>query len=112
MRKSIQVLSLLLSVIILSCSKQKEEYKINYKVEDVAKKLSKDTLMYGFSAGNDFDELMKIATDEDLLFLTNHKSAIVRCYAFKGLEIRNNSEIRNVFFNHLNDTIDIVQING
>ena len=74
--------------------------------------LSKDTLMYGNSATNNFKKLLEVTSNEDLVYLTNYKKPIIRNYAFDGLEERNYPEIRNIFIQHINDTIEQVNINA
>jgi hypothetical protein len=51
-----------------------------------------------------FDDLLKVAADEDLLFLTNNKNPNIRCYAFNGLAANKYPGLREVFFEHLLDT--------
>ncbi len=51
-----------------------------------------------------FEQLMKIATEEQLIGLTDHKNSVVRCYAFQALAARNSSKVFKVLLNHLRDT--------
>ena len=55
-----------------------------------------------------FSDLMLFASNEKLVSLTNHKSPIVRCYAFRGLVERKHGDFKNIFEKHLNDTSHVI----
>src|SRR5690606_27645697 len=55
---------------------------------------------------------LNVASSEDLVYLTYHRKPLIRCYAFTGLVEKNYPKIRDVFFDHLNDTVQKVYINA
>ena len=59
-----------------------------------------------------FEELLKIASDQDLVHLMNHRSPIVRAYAFHGLAKRNYSDIPALLTQHIKDTTEISYQSG
>jgi hypothetical protein len=61
---------------------------------------------------NNYQNLLKIATDEDLIYLTDNEYPIIRCIAFKGLNSRNNTRIREILYNHKNDNSEVECSNG
>jgi hypothetical protein len=55
-----------------------------------------------------FDDLLKVVSNQDLVFLTKNKSPNIRCYAFNGLIKNKYPKLKNIFLEHLKDT-SIVQ---
>jgi hypothetical protein len=52
--------------------------------------------------------ILKDSSDKDLVALTNHDKASVRCYAFHGLADRNYAGIKDIFYEHVTDTFQIL----
>lgn len=53
---------------------------------------------------DNFEELKKIATKEELIELTNHPNGVVRSYSFWALSHRKDIELFPIVKKHLNDT--------
>lgn len=53
---------------------------------------------------NNYEELKQNASVEQLIALTDHKNAAVRCYAFQGLASIKSNKLFPVLIKHLNDT--------
>ncbi|MDJ1480006.1 hypothetical protein QNI16_05870 [Cytophagaceae bacterium YF14B1] len=53
------------------------------------------------------EQLKKIAPTTILISLTNHKNAVVRCYAFQALAYRHHQAMFTILLNHLSDTTKI-----
>ncbi len=51
-----------------------------------------------------FERLVELATSEELIFLTDHKTPSVRAYAFWALSKKRNPIVKEIMMNHLNDT--------
>jgi len=60
----------------------------------------------------EFLHLSKIASEEDLVRLTQHKNGNVKAYAFEALCDRNSSLCKKVFEQHLNDKTKIREFSG
>ena len=100
----------LLLGIITACS-DRHDYKLNSQASQIVDSLSRDSVLFDRSIYK-YVNLLKVATNEDLVHLTYHEKPIVRCYAFTGLAERNYPKIRDVFFDHINDTTQTVYINA
>jgi phosphoglycolate phosphatase-like HAD superfamily hydrolase len=70
---------------------------------------------YGGSPSSQWDkyeQLKKVATNDQLISLTDHKNSAVRCYAFQALAAKRSDKIFTVLINHLNDTSIVHTQNG
>jgi len=56
--------------------------------------------------------LMTVASNDDLIFLTNDENPVVRYFAFIGLMERNYPKINQIYKSHENDTAVISTSNG
>lgn len=61
---------------------------------------------------NRFLKLHQLASDDELVELTNHDSPAVRGYAFWALAKNHYPDLKNIFVDHLEDTDAVVQRNG
>src|SRR5690606_8132332 len=52
---------------------------------------------------DNFEKLKKIASNEELIALTNHPNGVVRCYSFWALSHRKNVDLFSIVKNHLRD---------
>lgn len=59
-----------------------------------------------------YEQLSKIASTGQLIILTDHRSATVRCYAFQALAARHSSKVFEVLLKHLQDTTRIEALDG
>jgi hypothetical protein len=51
-----------------------------------------------------YEKLKKVATNDQLIALTDHKNPAVRCYAFQALASKRSDKIFPILLKHLNDT--------
>jgi hypothetical protein len=108
---------ILISIIFLSCSKNKDNFKLSSKVQTLVDSLSisKDKLMpelvfigdYYPKVTKPYHEFIKVASTDELIFLTKNKTPNIRCYAFNGLVRRNSSGLKKIFAEHVRDTAKI-----
>ncbi len=59
-----------------------------------------------------YEQLQNMATIEQLIDLTNHKSGVVRCYAFEALLKTKHDTIFSVLLKHSKDTLHVITRNG
>lgn len=59
-----------------------------------------------------YEELKKIATNDELTELTNHENPVVRCYSFKALLYRKNIDVLSIVKKHLNDDTSFKLLSG
>lgn len=59
-----------------------------------------------------FERLSRIATDKELVALTDHRNAVVRCYAFEALLKRKHIDPFPILLRHLSDTAYVSTLNG
>ena len=115
MKRSFILISI--SIIVLSCSKNKDNFKLTRKVQTLVDSLSisKDKLKpeivfigdYYPKVTKPYHEFIQVATTDELIFLTKNKKPNIRCYAFNGLVRRNFSGLRKIFAEHVKDTATI-----
>jgi hypothetical protein len=113
---------LLVTIVILTlfinCSAQFQfnKSKLSKQVVQVVAKIEKVNELMGnavYSAGerpqqyDNFCELQKAATKEELEKLTNHSNEVVRCYAFWALSYNNSAKLFSIVINHINDTATV-----
>ena len=108
-----KLLLILILGVFCNCENKKETYKYNenLKVRDEIQKLVTDLAVganisereTNAAVNKEFQELLDIASDKDLVDLTDHKDPTIRCYAFRGLAERNYPKVKDIFANHMND---------
>jgi hypothetical protein len=59
-----------------------------------------------------FEYLKKIASPQELVALTRHKNAVVRCYAFRALVDKKPDKVFSVLLQHLHDTTMVTTQSG
>lgn len=103
-------IALTISTLIISCIKKEEtikepKYNLSAKVQKLVDSLSViKYLSYGDKQTPRYDSLVKNASTDDLVFLTNHKISYIRCFSFIALAQHNYPKIKNIFYHHKNDT--------
>ena len=115
MKRSIIIF--LLCVLLSSCSKKKDNFKLTNQVQILVDSLSISKSKYKpelVFIGDDYPEATKpyhefirVASTDELIYLTKYKKPNIRCYAFNGLVKRNFSGLRKIFAEHLKDTTSI-----
>lgn len=95
--------------ILISCG-----HKLDSKVENAVNILSKETAINtSWPQGNDdFKNLLKVATIEDLVSLTENENVNVRYYSFIGLREKNYPKIKEIFYKFQNDYEGVFTNNG
>lgn len=111
-------ISLLLSFLILflsvSCygKNDYDESKISIKTNRIVKNIEKVNVLMGSAVGasgmrpkqfENFEELKKNASIEELIMLTNHPNGVVRCYSFWALLPLKNIDLFSIVKSHLGD---------
>jgi len=88
--------------------------KLDSKVENAVNILIEETsINTTFPEGNEaYKNLFRIATIEDLVYLTDNENPYVRYYSFIALREKNYPKIKEIFFSHKNDTETINTDNG
>jgi hypothetical protein len=90
-------------------------------VDSLADALAKDNMLNSAAVGiagvkteqwKRFERLSRIATDKELVALTGHRNAVVRCYAFKALVKRQHIDPFPILLRHLSDTAYVSTLNG
>ncbi len=102
-------LMLLTFNIIISCRN-----KLDSKVENAVNLLSHEKCINTvWTEDNDsYKNLIKVATVEDLVYLTDSENPYIRYYAFIGLKEKNYPKIKEIYFKHKNDFEAISTTNG
>ena len=59
-----------------------------------------------------YERLNAIATHDELLALTQHINAVVRCYAFETLAARKDTSVFRILIKHLNDRALVIEPSG
>lgn len=95
--------------VLISCG-----HKPDSKVENAVNILSKETsINTSWPQGNDdFKNLLKVATIEDLVYLTENKNVNIRYYSFIGLREKNYPKIKEIFYKLQNDYEGVFTNNG
>jgi hypothetical protein len=98
-----------LALILTNCGKEtkdnkkEEPYKLTKKVQNTVDSLSVIKVVY-LRGTIRFDNLLKVSSVKDLVYLTKNKNPYIRCYAFNGLSKNNYTKLKEIFFEHLKDT--------
>lgn len=95
--------------ILISC-----EHKLNSKVENAVNSMSEETCINtNWTEGNEsYKNLLKVATVEDLVYLTDNENGYVRYYSYLGLREKNYPKIKEIYKKHKTDTETINTSNG
>lgn len=112
------IILILIFNVFCSCEKEKKEiykYNKNIKLRSEVQKLVNELHIYPSISGNKTNEsenktyknLLDIATNQELVELTDYKSARIRCYAFRGLVEREYPKVKEIFYKHKNDVAKV-----
>lgn len=86
--------------------------RVRKNIQSIVKAIEKRNFMAFENYGNpspevnqweSYQKLEAHATDEELIFLCNHRNAVVRCYAFKALTCRGGPERFTLFKRFIHD---------
>ncbi|WP_157505936.1 hypothetical protein [Flavobacterium chungangense] len=102
-------------LVTLSCS-EKNSTKISNETNLIVQKIEKENIVMGSAVGvagikpeqyENFEELKKNVSKEELLLLTNHSNGVVRCYSFWALALDKNANLFSIVKNHINDNTQV-----
>lgn len=109
------IIFLVLSFFLLSCS-GKNSTVISKETNLIVKKIEKINILMGSGVGfagikpeqyDNFEALQETASKEELVLLTNHSNAVVRCYSFWALGQYRNVDLFSIVKKHLSDTTTV-----
>lgn len=121
MRKT-SVLTSIIFLILCSCSqeKKKTEFTHTSELSQKTQKIVSELIEYGEITGSavgysgekpqqwdNFINLKKNATDQELLLLAKHPNPVVKCYAFDLLVEKRNKNSFNILKENLKDTTSV-----
>jgi hypothetical protein len=104
---------ILFTTLISSGQTTYNEKSISNKTKKAVKKIGNVNELMGSAVGysgtqpkqwDNFEELKKIATKEELIELTNHPNGVVRSYSFWALSHKKEIELYSIVKKHLNDS--------
>lgn len=123
--KSLFILPFLLITISCSNSRHKPnldkkdsiEYEIDTLVSAIAaeNRLNDEGIGIGWKENSQwkrFYRLSQIATEEELITLTDHPNAVVRGYSFQALAKKNSDQTFPILIKHLTDTATVITFSG
>ncbi len=103
----------------ISCKEKNENYKAINKLETLANndsltksiielRLKVNKLYKDYESDKEFKTFIKVTTIDDLVYLTDCEIPLVRCFAFKGLVVKDYPKIKEIALKHYND-VEIVK---
>lgn len=112
--KTLAFFSFIILLLSVSCfgKSNYDESKISKKTNRIVKKIEKVNVLMGSAVGasgmapkqfENFEELKKNASVEELTTLTDHPNGVVRCYSFWALISLKNVDLFSIIKNHLTD---------
>lgn len=105
MKKLIFFLIVSYSFITSSCNKKAENFSLNIHTQKLVDSIFTTERVSYDDNNNKYVLLLKTASINDLVLLTNYKKPSVRCYAFKALIAKNYPNAKKIFYQHIQDTI-------
>jgi len=108
---------------IIACKSrdQTTNIKLSPNIDTLVKGIAKDNVLKSAGTGEAgertaqwerYEKLKKDATNVELMTLSDHKNAVVRCYSFQALVERKTFEILPILLNHLHDTAEVETFQG
>jgi hypothetical protein len=106
------IYSLLIILISIYVSGQVDSIDYSPKLVGLIHEISKENTITGNAVGYSgetpeqwkrFEKLSEIASNKELIDLTDHSNGTVRCYAFHALCLRNDNSCFSILLNHLTD---------
>ena len=110
------LIALLILLIQLFVDTSFGESKISKDVIEIVKKIEEIDVLMGSAVGysgkrpaqyENFVALRNSATTNELVELTNHKNAVVRCYSFWALSYKENVDLFPIIINHISDEEEV-----
>ena len=124
-RRSSDILaSIFLLAILFSCKEKKLGRSNSFRdlsVSEIVSGMEKENVLMGPAVGiagekpaqwSRYEVLQAKASEKELIALTSHKNATVRCYAFKALLSRESSGIMQIIKGHAMDTATVYTLFG
>jgi hypothetical protein len=112
---------LLICILISGCSRTKPELDISSEIRQIINEIADENVYKSSAVGysgtrpeqwNRFQRIKSIASEHELIQLTNHKNTAVRSYAFKALVERKSDSTFNILLKHLYDTAQLETLQG
>lgn len=106
------IISLILVFLAFGCS-GKTSSEISNETNIIVKKIEKINVLMGSAVGSagikpkqyeNFEELKKNASKQELLTLINHSNGVVRCYSFWALASNKNTNLFSIVKDHITDS--------
>lgn len=110
--KTSVIISLTLVLLTFGCS-GKTSSEISNETNIIVKKIEKINVLMGSAVGEagikpkqyeNFEELKKNASKQELLTLINHSNGVVRCYSFWALASDKNTNLFSIVKDHITDS--------
>ena len=108
----IQIIITLLLISTVTFGQGNNSIVLEKEIENIVKKIADENMYKSSAVGyggartdqwKRFEALKKKATDEELIILTEHSNAAVRCYSFQALAERKHPETFKILLTHLKD---------
>lgn len=109
------ITSLILVFLVFGCS-GKTSSEISNETNLIVKKIEKINVLMGSAVGSagikpkqyeNFEELKKNASKQELLTLINHSNGVVRCYSFWALASNKNTNLFSIVKDHITDSTTV-----
>ena len=112
------LITIIILTLTLNCFGQYhfDKTKISRQTEQIVTRIEKVNELMGSAVYyegmrppqyDNFTELQKKATQDELNELTNHPNGVVRCYAFWALSYNQSANLLPVVISHINDTASV-----
>jgi len=106
----------LIAVFLISSCSGKNNSEISKETNLIVKKIEKINILMGSAVGysgakpkqyENFEELKKNASRQELITLTNHSNGVVRSYSFWALAFYKNVDLFSIIKDHINDSTQV-----
>ena len=110
--KILQIILMFFITVSTSAQKKYDVSKVSNKTRKIVGKIQRINELMSEGVGvsgmrpgqwNNFEELKKYASVDELLALTNHKNGVVRCYSFWALSYIENIDLFPIVLEHIDD---------
>lgn len=118
------LVTIIILTLTLSCFGQRFQFdktKISSQTKTIISKIEKENMLMGSAVGNggtrpkqfdNFTELQKVATKDELQELTSHPNGVVRCYSFWALTYDSSINLLPIIIKHIPDEENVSTMFG
>jgi hypothetical protein len=118
------LITIIILTLTLNCFGQRYQFdkaKISGPTNQIVSKIAKENILMGSAVGNagvrpkqfdNFTELQKVATESELIELTNHPNGVVRCYSFWALTYDTSINLLPILITHISDDENVSTMFG